>query len=119
VKEKKSFTCPPGEKDFDLVGKKTTDTMTTGERKQVARKKERVSVNPPGIPEVKAFFTGEQSTDTEALKFFNHYTANGWTIGCGKADMLDWQASARKWILNITSREKTGNNQEKNYNEPL
>ena len=34
---------------------------------------------------------------TEAEKFFNHYTANGWQVGRSK--MKDYKAAARGWLL--------------------
>lgn len=39
------------------------------------------------------------STDTEALKFYDYYTANGWTQGRGKP-LKDWKAAARNWMRN-------------------
>lgn len=38
-------------------------------------------------------------TDTEALKFYDYYTANGWTQGRGK-QLKDWKAAARNWMRN-------------------
>jgi len=81
------------------------------------------------------FFKKENYPELEAKKFFNHYQGIGWKVG-GKAKMVDWQATARSWMLKaeemkLTQREKTNNlpldqfqdnlhtNQNKNYNEPL
>lgn len=35
----------------------------------------------------------------ESEKFFAHYTANGWKLG-GTTPIINWQAAAKKWILN-------------------
>jgi hypothetical protein len=81
------------------------------------------------------FFKKENFPELEAKKFFNHYQGIGWKVG-GKAKMVDWQATARSWMLKaeemkLTQREKTNNlpldhfqdnlhtNQNKNYDEPL
>jgi len=74
----------------------------------------------PTEQDVKLFFINQQSTDLEALKFFNHYQSNGWRVG-GKSPMHDWQASARKWIINNIPKQNNSKklNQNKNYNEPL
>ena len=81
------------------------------------------------------FFKKEKYPALEAKKFFNHYQGIGWKVG-GKTKMVDWQATARSWMLKaeemkLTRREKSNNlqpdqfqdnlhtNQNKNYNEPL
>jgi hypothetical protein len=114
VKEKKSFTQSL-KKSKEKMFKKDTG----GKRKKVAAKKESISTNPPNELDVKLFFNNEQSSETEASKFFNHYTSNGWTVGGGNAQMYDWNASARKWILNIKPQKSLKLNQNKNYNEQL
>jgi hypothetical protein len=78
----------------------------------------------PSLDEVKEFFKNK----TEAEKFFNYYTSNGWKVG-GKTSMKNWQAAARNWIIkaNEFSNEKgqvqkwdnLQTNQNKNYDEPL
>lgn len=73
------------------------------------------------------FFLSENSVKEEAQKFWNHYESNGWLIG-GKTPMVDWQSSARNWI--IRSKELNKNEvvqkmdylhttSKKNYNESL
>tara|TARA_R110001583_G_scaffold181080_1_gene338278 strand:+ start:325 stop:1008 length:684 start_codon:yes stop_codon:yes gene_type:complete len=86
------------------------------------------------------FFKKEKYPELEAKKFFNHYQGIGWKVG-GKAKMVDWQATARSWMLkaeemnlSIRMQSKTNNennlpldhfqdnlhtNQNKNYDEPL
>ena len=38
---------------------------------------------------------------TEAEKFLDYYTSNGWHVG--KQKMRDWKAAARNWKKNIKS----------------
>ncbi|MBX9853532.1 MAG: hypothetical protein K2X86_17450 [Cytophagaceae bacterium] len=86
-----------------------------------------------GIPhtfdEVFIFFKKEKFPKMEAEKFYNHYQSNGWKVG-GKTPMEDWQAAARKWMLNSSEfngknnigQPKAGNlhtESDKNYSEPL
>jgi hypothetical protein len=124
----------------------------TEERKKVAPKKEsengvakpitKLPVAPLETPvmqhpqaiEVKNYFIQNAWPILEAEKFFSHYQSNGWLVG-GKSPMINWQASAQKWILNskdftnnqkVTSSgvEKRNQNRlhvspNKNYAEPL
>ena len=82
------------------------------------------------------FFKKQNWSELEAHKFFNHYQGIGWKVG-GKAKIVDWQATAKSWMLKaeemkLSSREKAktvlplDQNQDnlhtkrnKNYNEPL
>lgn len=66
------------------------------EEKGSAKKEEK-----PSIGSVKLFFEGLECSEFEAERFYNYYTSNGWLIG-GKIKMVDWQASARNWILNTS-----------------
>lgn len=65
------------------------------------RKKDRF--NPPTPLELENYFferLGNKSlSQTEAEKFMNHYTSNGWMVGKNK--MKDWKASVRNWEKNI------------------
>ena len=81
------------------------------EKKSSAKKKEKLSVSlslssraqsrdeKPSIVEVKDYFKQQEYSEFEAERFYNYYTSNGWLIG-GKTKMIDWQASARNWMLN-------------------
>src|SRR4030066_296066 len=48
--------------------------------------------------EILSFFKKENWPQIEAEKFFNHYKGIGWKIG-GKIKIVDWQATAQKWML--------------------
>ena len=91
------------------------------------------------------FFKKEKYPELEAKKFFNHYKGIGWKVG-GKTKIVDWQATARSWMLkaeemnlsvraqsrmSVRAQSRTNNlpldhfqdnlhtNQNKNYDEPL
>ena len=76
------------------------------------------------------FFKKENYPELEAKKFFNHYQGIGWKVG-GKTKMVDWQATARSWMLKaqemkintfsppVQNRDNLHITKNKNYNEPL
>ncbi|WP_368411680.1 hypothetical protein [Algibacter lectus] len=76
--------------------------------------------------EVINFFIVKKWPKLEAEKFYNHYQSIGWKIG-GKIKIVDWQASARNWILktpkhkNQLSQNKDNlkTSKIKNYDQPL
>jgi hypothetical protein len=89
--------------------------------------------NLPTLSQVQEFFNAHQYPALEGDKFYHHYQANGWRQG-GQSLILDWQAAAHKWILNIHSQNQTGNdkhtkspsgagrlhsNENKSYSDPL
>ncbi len=86
---------------------------------------------PKNENEVIGFFEKENWPELEAKKFFNHYQGIGWKVG-GKTKIVDWQATARNWILKAdelkgektldTVDQKSDNlrtSSNKNYSEPL
>jgi len=86
---------------------------------------------PKNEKEVIDFFKKENWSEGEAQKFYNHYQGIGWKLG-GKTKIVDWQATARNWMLkaeeikNEQSQKAVNQNQDnlktsknKNYNEPL
>ncbi len=56
------------------------------------KEKEATSARPVTVDEVIDFMQNE----TEAKKFWNYYTSNGWRVG--KNAMRDWKAAARGWL---------------------
>ena len=56
---------------------------------------------PPTIEEVSEYFVSLSYTDSEADRFYDYYTSNGWKVGKGK--MKDWKAAARNWMRNEKS----------------
>ncbi len=86
---------------------------------------------PKNENEVICFFEKENWPELEAKKFYNHYQGIGWKMG-GKTKIVDWQATARNWMLKSDEfrEEKTmaavsqnvdnlRTSSDKNYNEPL
>ena len=53
------------------------------------------------IEVVREYFVALNAPETEADKFFDYFTANGWKVG-GRAPMKDWKAAARNWVRNCT-----------------
>jgi hypothetical protein len=82
----------------------------------------------PEPEQIKAFFDQNNFPVVEAQKFFNYFASNGWLVG-GKTPMVNWQAAAENWMLNIdkfkTKDQQTDNQNhlkattDKNYAEPL
>ncbi|WP_428743306.1 hypothetical protein [Tenacibaculum sp.] len=86
---------------------------------------------PKNENEVIDFFSKKNWPELEAKKFYNHYQGIGWKVG-GKTKIVDWQATARNWMLKadelkeektmVTVGQNTDNlkiSSNKNYNEPL
>ena len=73
------------------------------EKKSSAKKRENFvissSIMKPSLEQIKDYFKQQEYSEFEAERFYNYYTSNGWLIG-GKTKMIDWQASARNWMLN-------------------
>ena len=53
---------------------------------------------PPTLEEVKLFFE-EEEIKIDPIKFFNHYSSNGWKVG--KDLINDWKSIARIWNYNF------------------
>lgn len=44
-------------------------------------------------------FIEANSTETEAIKFYNYYEANGWKQGNAAKSIKNWKAAANNWII--------------------
>lgn len=53
---------------------------------------------PSDLAEAVAFFATLSAPEAEAVKFFNHYEANGWKQG-GRAALRSWHSAARSWVI--------------------
>lgn len=53
----------------------------------------------PTVEQVKGYFADNGYTESEAERFADHFTANGWKV-C-KSPMKDWKAAARNWMRNV------------------
>lgn len=103
-----------------------------GEKVSPPTAKKNQAMIPPALAEVMSYFAEQNSSETEANKFYNYFQSNGWKIG-GKAPMRDWQAAARNWLLNAPAFSKSqkvsateqptpgqlNTTSSKNYAEPL
>lgn len=94
-------------------------------QKSSAKKEEKLQ---PSIEEVKTYFQENNFPEQEAQKFFNYFKSVGWLVG-GKTPMVDWQAAAQNWMINVPkfisnaeqpNRAKQLNTTtDKDYSEPL
>ena len=79
------------------------ETQLTPDNKEI-KKQENKNMHSKAKPEsleiVTAYFVELKVNTTEAEKFFDHYTANGWTQGKNKP-IKDWKAAARNWKRNM------------------
>lgn len=53
----------------------------------------------PTIEQAKEYFADKGYMESEAERFVDHFTANGWKVG--KSPMKDWKAAARNWMRNV------------------
>lgn len=102
-----------------------TENAEEKKKSSAKRKREDSLRLPESLEEVSAFFAKQNSSSTEAEKFFNYFQSNGWRVG-GRAPMKDWQAAARNWILNVGKFNSERTKQisfyvstVKDYSEPL
>lgn len=131
--KKKSFSDSPThlKNNQKFVGKEEIGNFNLSSRafeiKRRTASGSQVFLNPV-FEEVKSYFLNQNFPELEANKFFNYFSSNGWLVG-GKTPMVDWQAAAQNWILNVpkfisneqqTSRAKHLNTgTDKDYSEPL
>lgn len=52
---------------------------------------------PPDETYVRVYFLQQESTIIDAVKFFNHYTAKGWSNAQGRR-LKNWKRLAWTWI---------------------
>ena len=53
----------------------------------------------PTVEQAKEYFANQGYMESEAERFVDHFTANGWKVG--KSPMKDWKAAARNWMRNV------------------
>ncbi|WPR73069.1 transcriptional regulator [Flavobacterium sp. NG2] len=124
-------------KDEDLKNGSTykKEKSSVKKEKEESCHTELVEVHPnqksnPILEEVKSYFLQQNFPELEANKFFNYFSSNGWLVG-GKTPMVDWQASAKNWMLNsinfkhnadttpIHRAKHLNTGTDKDYSEPL
>jgi hypothetical protein len=57
----------------------------------------------PTLDEASSYFAELSMPTSEAQRFVDYYTANGWKVG--KNPMKDWRAAARNWRKNFTDKQ--------------
>lgn len=63
------------------------------------------------------FFKKEKYPELEAQKFFNHYQGIGWKVG-GKSKIVDWQSTAKSWMLKAAEMKLTSRTDSREKNNP-
>jgi hypothetical protein len=53
----------------------------------------------PTMQEIRSYAVEIKLPETEATRFYNHFSSNGWKVG-GRSAMLDWKAALRNWRMN-------------------
>lgn len=81
-------------KDAEKNPQNLRHTITNIPKPTNKPKKERTPVD---LTEVLEAFKEVGSNELEAQKFYDYYSANGWTQGKGKP-IVNWRAAARGWI---------------------
>ncbi len=79
----------------------------------IPQKEKRTRFVSPPLEHIQIYFQEKNHSKTEAERFFNYYTSNGWLVG-GKSRMKDWKAAARNWMLNIQKFETKSTTPERN-----
>lgn len=98
-------------KQYQIVDNKTdnkrtasgqqVDTNKNVRMKRMKRIRERETQNPP--TELVLDYFKELGHEQESEKFYNYYTANGWTTSNGNS-VKDWKALCRNWISRIKTQ---------------
>ena len=113
--------------EVNAIAHADNDAMHFVFREKMRYDKKLPPATPESVEDVIQYFEQEGAGRVDAEKFFNHFESNGWKVG-GKAAMKNWQAAARKWILNCidfnndSKRLTPGNlqsNTDKNFAEPF
>ena len=79
-----------------------SDSVSESDKKEKCEKKNTNEVKrfkAPTIEQAKEYFADKGYMESEAERFVDHFTANGWKVG--KSPMKDWKAAARNWMRNV------------------
>ena len=85
--------------------------------KNKLNKQDKGKHTPPTQNEIIDFFKENNWSKEEADKFFFHYQSTDWHAG--KSKILDWKASAQKWILSNLNSNNSYGNDKNNNKKPL
>lgn len=79
-----------------------SDSVSESDKKEKCEKKNANEVKrfkAPTVEQAKEYFADKGYMESEAERFVDHFTANGWKVG--KSPMKDWKAAARNWMRNV------------------
>lgn len=74
----------------------STERNRKGKGKEGEEEGKEDGQRPQSLEQVKAYAQGIGLGESEAEKFFDHFTANGWRQG-GRTPLRSWQAALRNW----------------------
>ena len=94
---KGSAVCDAPETETETETERETETETEREEKKPQRKRFVL----PTLEQVYDYMVEKGlRNQTEAEKFMDYYTSNGWKVG-GKGAMKDWKAAVRNWVKRV------------------
>lgn len=79
-----------------------SDSVSESDKKEKCEKKNANEVKrfkAPTVEQAREYFSEKGYMESEAERFVDHFTANGWKVG--KSPMKDWKAAARNWMRNV------------------
>ena len=79
-----------------------SDSVSESDKKEKCEKKNTNEVKrfkAPTVEQAREYFSEKGYMESEAERFVDHFTANGWKVG--KSPMKDWKAAARNWMRNV------------------
>ena len=79
-----------------------SDSVSESDKKEKCEKKNTNEVKrfkAPTVEQAREYFADKGYMESEAERFVDHFTANGWKDG--KSPMKDWKAAARNWMRNV------------------
>ena len=86
----------------DALSVSDTDSVSESDKKEKCEKKNTNGVKrfkAPTVEQAREYFSEKGYMESEAERFVDHFTANGWKVG--KSPMKDWKAAARNWMRNV------------------
>lgn len=79
-----------------------SESVSESDKKEKCEKKNTNEVKrfkAPTVEQAREYFSEKGYMESEAERFVDHFTANGWKVG--KSPMKDWKAAARNWMRNV------------------
>lgn len=79
-----------------------SESVSESDKKEKCEKKNTNEVKrfkAPTVEQAREYFSEKGYMESEAERFVDHFTANGWKVG--KSPMKDWKAAAQNWMRNV------------------